>query len=172
MESAVVAAAALVLGWLLGIGSQFISAWFERKRRREERAENAARGLLGLFHQVRAIFRNAYRHDAEIDDNKLWELVGHIRQEIVLLGDPARGRLNIAADVLDDYWGAMQLTGATPARIAFYVCQEARESLRRILWGEPLAPLRSEVEEFRSSMVEYRTNEEEAMRLDAERRRR
>lgn len=168
MEAALVA---VVVGWFLGIGSQFVGNWFERKRRREEREEAAAKELLGLLDQARALFRNAYRHDSEIDDERLWQLVGEVRQKSVLLNNSGRERLDHVANVFGDYWGAMQFTyGGPPSKIAFHAWTEGRESLRRILRGEALAPMSKEFDECRSSIEEYRALEEARMQEESERR--
>lgn len=168
MEAALIA---LLIGWLLGIASQFVGIWFDRRRRWEQRAEEAANELLGMLNQAQALFRNAYRRDSEIDDDKLWEIVGSIRAKAVLLRGPARERINLVAEVLQDYWGAMQFTyGPPPSRVAFHVCKEGQESLRRVLHGEPLLTVSKEVVEYKDSIDQDRALHEEHMKDEAERR--
>lgn len=146
--------------------------WLGRKTRQEERSEQAAEDLIVLLDEARKPFLDAYQLDADVERAELRDATSKLRQKAVLLvDDDARARVELVAEVLEDYHGAQEFTGDRPSRIAWVAWNDGREALRRLLAGEPVQAPSDDLKRYKESMEEKRLLFEEHMKEEAARRR-
>lgn len=145
--------------------------WLGRKTRQEERSEEAAQDLVALLDDARKPFLDAYQLDSKVDRGQVRDATSKLRQKALLLSDQsARTRIELVAEVLEDYFGAREFTGDAPSRIAWVAWSEGREAVRRLLVGEALESLSDDLARYKESMEEKRQLYEEYMKEEAERR--
>jgi len=159
------------IGFLLGVAADVVRSWLDRKRRVEQRAEEAATELLRLLDEARQVLRPASHHDSDVDDDALGVAVGKIRQKSILLASKEQTRrIDLLAEILDRYLAAREFTGDVPSRIGWFAWKDGQDALWRILHNEPLGDPSDEVKEYKSSIDEHDQMWEEHMEEEAKRR--
>lgn len=162
----------LIAGLFLGMLHDLFRQKLDRRRRNEERSEKAAEELIALLDDARVPFKDAYRLDADVNDEAVTVRVGRIRQKSLLIADDAiRERIELVAEVLENYHGAQQLTGDSPWRIAVVAWEDGRQALRTFLASQPLPASSKELSAYKGSIDEDREIWEQHMKEEAERRR-
>jgi hypothetical protein len=166
------AALGVIAGFFLGVAADIVRQWLARKTRQEERSEKAAQDLIPLLDAARAPFLDAYQRDGDVDRQEVRDSVAMLRQKALMLtSDPARVRIELIAEVLQDFYGAQESTGDSPSRIAWVAWADGRETLRALLAREPIKPPSQELKAYKDSIEDKRTLWEEHMRDEVERRR-
>jgi hypothetical protein len=163
----------LIAGFLLGVVADLVRQWLNRKTRREERSEAAAKDLIGVIDRACDPFRDAYRLDADVDHAQVRERVGELRQKALLLDDDAAlQRMELLARILEYHHVVKEWTGDSFSSIAYAVWTDGRACLRATLAGRTLPPRSDKVEAYGFSIAEHLVRwEKEHMEEDARRRR-
>lgn len=140
----------------------------ERQRRIEERAEEAANLLLGLFDSLAERLRPIRTHDADIPE--VDDVTSEIRRLAVQLGDPeVRRRVEGVARATDRNLTIRNWEGDLPAVVMVKLHPIARNALGRVLSGEALGDA-TQLDHYLSAVDEYDEEMDRAYREDREER--
>ena len=127
----------------------------ERRRRIQERSENAANEILELLDKAYELFHDGWKHGGGPDQQVVLATTRPIRRLTVLLGGTeVRRRIEGVATLLEQSHAIENMTGDVPSRIAWKARVIGRNALGHLLSDEDLEA--DEVlRQFLSAIDEY-----------------
>lgn len=127
-----------------------------RRRRVEERTEEAANELLETLYELRATFEGCWKYGSEPEEKVTSPLTSKIQRKAQLLSDPeARRHLTVIAEVIDQNHAVQQFGGDRPVKIAYVETDIGRENLGALLRTEALPADSSKLNAYHATLLEY-----------------
>lgn len=165
-----------VIGGSLALGGnlllQVVAHKAERRRRAEQRSEEAAKAILDAFSEAQSKFR-FYRLGDVPDDNHVTDLVSRLNVAAVDLRDhrirTAIGKMTTALD----HMGALaEWAGTPPSQVTRVLRREADKMLGRMRRAESFEAASDEIDDFIKTIEDYWATYEDAWKGEEERKKR